>query len=139
MLKWVQQRADFEPTGYRLYFVGHGSQSTAELYMKELSMPRDMMLIDASRSLHKFLQLKTASVLGLLMDAEGRKVSYDAYKSGFGIRMWGTGSITQLGGVAVVRNGEVVYRHLCEAPYDYPAPESILEVLRTVDAPSAAS
>jgi len=123
--KFAQRRSDFEDANTTLIFIGHGGDKKANEYDQTLHL-QGKLYLDQKRQSHAILQLKDAGWFGLL-DSKGMTLSKEASAKGFKIGWKGVGSITQLGGVAIINPDKgITYVHRCQKPYDYPEVDDVI-------------
>jgi len=127
--EYVQRASDFLSLGVRVVFVGHGGEKKGRAYIEQLKMQDGQvpLYLDAKRVTHKALGLTDIGWMKLFSDSKGFKISNEASKKGFKVAVVGTGSFTQLGGVALLSKDKgIEVFHRCETTHDYPDIEDLL-------------
>lgn len=124
---YVQRADEFKNKNVEVVFVGHGGKKKGVQYVETLKMEgRVPLYIDPKRKTHSALGLIDISWSKLLTDSKGFQLSKEASKQGFKVALLGTGSHTQLGGVALVSQDGISFFHQCHTTWDYPEVDHML-------------
>eukprot|EP01087_Luapelamoeba_hula_P003640 TRINITY_DN1344_c0_g2_i1.p1 TRINITY_DN1344_c0_g2~~TRINITY_DN1344_c0_g2_i1.p1 ORF type:complete len:217 (+),score=52.46 TRINITY_DN1344_c0_g2_i1:162-812(+) len=125
--QWSKAKDQFADAHVNLVFIGTGGEPKGREYAEILKIPPDKLFLDPARKSHAVLNLESGW-LKLMSDTQGLAKSREASKKGFKVKIFGTGSYTQLGGVAVVTKDErMTFLHRCQTTYDYPDIEAVLD------------
>jgi len=126
--EYVERIDDFEKKNAQLIFIGHGGKKKGKEYAVNLKLGDKIpLLVDSKRRSHALLGLIDCSWKDLLSDSTGLKLSKEAKKKGFKVGLIGTGSYTQLGGIAIIQgHKEISYFLKCQKTWDYPAVDEII-------------
>jgi len=126
--EYVGRIEDFDKKNTQVVFIGHGGKKKGKSYAANLKLgDRIPLLVDPERKSHALLGMINCSWKDLLTDSEGLKLSKEAKKKGFKVGLLGTGSYTQLGGVAIIKgHQEISFFQKCKKTWDYPDVEEIL-------------
>jgi len=129
---YVQRANEFQELNIPVVFVGHGGKKKGKQYVQMLSMEdRVPLYTDPKRVTHRALGLTDLSWIQLLSDSEGYALSKQASKKGLKAAMIGTGSVTQLGGVALItKENGIEFFHKCHTTHDYPEVDDLLALCK---------
>lgn len=120
----------FTALGARVVLVGLGTVEETAQFKSRFDLPFDM-IADPERTLFKEFGLKRASTAKLLSVGMAVK-GVSAMLRGHGMGM-PQGDVRQLPGVFVIdAGGRIRYRYFAEGPADHPAPEVLIDVLRSL-------
>lgn len=115
----------FIERGARIVVIGMGATETARLFKEEYSLPFTV-LVDKKRESYRLLGLKRGSVIEVMGPKVWVKGAKSLLKHGQGLAKEDP---LQLGGVAIVKNGEPVFVHRSETSSDNAPIDTLLESL----------
>lgn len=125
---YVQRREEFKERNVNLVFIGLGGMKKAKDYEEQFDLDHYTLFLDQKRKSHDVLHFNEASLLELVRDGNNRRLSKEAAKKGFKKGLFGTGSLKQNGGVALVSTDKgIPYLHKCTVAYDYPDVDQLLK------------
>ena len=124
----------FRELGAQVVLVGLGTPGDTAAFKKQYKIPFPM-IADPEKALYKDFHLKQASATTFLSPGMAVK-GVSALLRGYGIGL-PTGDVWQLPGVFIIdTDGVVRYRYFAESPADHPAPDVLLEKIRSGLAPA---
>jgi peroxiredoxin len=124
-----QKKQHFDQAGAQVVLVGMGTPEESAAFEMKFDIPFPL-ISDPKRQLYQAFGLKHVSTLGLLSPSV-------AFKGILAITQGHTvgvpvGDVRQLPGVFIINtDGRIVYSYFANDPSDHPAPDTILEALKT--------
>lgn len=115
----------FIERGARVVVIGMGATETARRFKAEYSLPFTV-LVDKKRESYQLLGLKRGSILDVMGPRVWARGAASLFKHGQGLAKEDP---LQLGGVAIVKNGEPVFVHRSETSSDNAPIDTLLEAL----------